>query len=537
MQIRKIMEKRILRIGAVMLVGAITIGAGYVLYRDGSETTGTLETSLLTTQEDDQDKITYYELSAGGQVVGYLPVDGIGEALVEKAYTQVKNEIGYDPEVSLAVAMVEKEGVDPGIASEADVVATLKGLLYEEIGQVKVKAYVMKIGDFTVALESEEALLETLEQAQSLYVEDDSAITVSLLSDEHNPMVMKPSVEVLQKELPEERVFVTSNLLNEPVDEDGTPTEDDASKYLEAVVKEVDVSQDVVVVENFVDPSEIVDVEAATELITKEHEQIKTYTVVSGDVPSVIALSNSMSTQELYDLNPGLEDNERRMQIGDELTIMVPEPEMTVRTVEDVIYTEIIDRDKVYINDPDNYIGTYTAVEEGSDGVLEIRATVTKVNGKVVDEVISEQTVLLEPVTATLKRGIKALPVTTATGKFEMPLLSYTLTSTFGPRWGRNHDGIDLAAPVGTKIKASDGGRVIQAGWDGGYGYAIEIDHGNGMTTKYGHCSALYVSVGDEVSQYETIAAVGNTGNSTGPHLHFEIRVNGVARDPFIYLQ
>jgi murein DD-endopeptidase MepM/ murein hydrolase activator NlpD len=111
-----------------------------------------------------------------------------------------------------------------------------------------------------------------------------------------------------------------------------------------------------------------------------------------------------------------------------------------------------------------------------------------------------------------------------------------TVTSGYGPRWGRLHEGVDIAAPTGTPIWAAAAGTVIYAGWLGGYGNLVVVDHGNGLATAYGHASAILVAVGQSVSQGETIALVGSTGNSTGPHLHFEVRVNGIAVDPLLYL-
>ncbi len=115
------------------------------------------------------------------------------------------------------------------------------------------------------------------------------------------------------------------------------------------------------------------------------------------------------------------------------------------------------------------------------------------------------------------------------------PLCS-TVTSQFGYRWGRQHQGIDIAASTGTPIGASKAGVVIWAGPQGGYGNLVLIDHGDGIVTAYAHQSEIIAYVGQRVERGERIGSVGNTGNSTGPHLHFETRVNGTAVDPMQYL-
>lgn len=126
-----------------------------------------------------------------------------------------------------------------------------------------------------------------------------------------------------------------------------------------------------------------------------------------------------------------------------------------------------------------------------------------------------------------------------ASGSFLWPVASYVyVSSRFGlrvhPITGekKSHTGIDIASNQGTAVYASDGGSVTLAGWNGGYGNCIMIDHGNGYVTLYGHLSSISVSVGQTVSQGDTIGAVGSTGNSTGPHLHFEVLKNGTRIDP-----
>lgn len=117
--------------------------------------------------------------------------------------------------------------------------------------------------------------------------------------------------------------------------------------------------------------------------------------------------------------------------------------------------------------------------------------------------------------------------------------VSGTITSRFGVSSNirrSSHTGLDIAAPTGTPVKAAASGTVTFSGWKGSYGNMLVISHGNGVQTYYGHCSKLYAKNGQTVSQGDVVASVGSTGNSTGPHLHLEIRVNGTAYDPQNYI-
>lgn len=139
------------------------------------------------------------------------------------------------------------------------------------------------------------------------------------------------------------------------------------------------------------------------------------------------------------------------------------------------------------------------------------------------------------------RRAAGIVGTTSAPGALAWPV-SGTITSPFGYR--RNpfgggmefHQGLDIAAPMGTTITSAASGTVISAGWYGGYGNYILIDHGGGMATGYGHCSQIFVSVGQQVQKGQAIGAVGSTGASTGPHVHFEVRINGKPVDPAAYL-
>jgi murein DD-endopeptidase MepM/ murein hydrolase activator NlpD len=127
------------------------------------------------------------------------------------------------------------------------------------------------------------------------------------------------------------------------------------------------------------------------------------------------------------------------------------------------------------------------------------------------------------------------VPTGTGASGFAWPI-SGAVTSGYGERWGGMHQGIDIDCVTGAPIRASKAGTVISATYDGGYGYHVVIDHGGGFASLYAHNSALYVGGGESVAQGEVISACGSTGQSTGDHLHFEIRVNGQPQDPLAYL-
>jgi murein DD-endopeptidase MepM/ murein hydrolase activator NlpD len=114
--------------------------------------------------------------------------------------------------------------------------------------------------------------------------------------------------------------------------------------------------------------------------------------------------------------------------------------------------------------------------------------------------------------------------------------VSGPVTSGFGWRWGRMHEGVDIAAPSGTPIAAAASGSVIYASWMSGYGNLVVVDHGGGLATAYAHLSGYAVGAGQGVSQGQTVGYVGCTGHCYGAHLHFEVRVNGSAVDPLGYL-
>lgn len=212
-------------------------------------------------------------------------------------------------------------------------------------------------------------------------------------------------------------------------------------------------------------------------------------------------------------------------------------PNLKVQTVAAMEGEEEIPYETEQRTDETQYEGEVSVVQEGGTGAKYVKYYSIRINGTEKEKKVISEEVLRQPVKRIEIVGTKERPSPFGTGEFAQPV-SGTLTSDFGERWGRNHAGIDVGASVGTPIYAADNGTVVYSQYnDGGYGNLVQIDHGNGFVTYYGHCSELLVKVGDVVAKGDLIALVGNTGRSTGPHLHFEVRRNGEPQNPTDYLK
>jgi len=152
-----------------------------------------------------------------------------------------------------------------------------------------------------------------------------------------------------------------------------------------------------------------------------------------------------------------------------------------------------------------------------------------------IEDLEAESEALAARIRAAQQQSSSSSAQVVGSGQLSWPV-SGSVTSGFGSRWGRMHEGIDIAVGQGTPVHAAAAGTVIYAGWMEGYGNLVAIDHGNGLSTAYGHNSALACSVGQTVSAGQVIAYSGSTGHSTGPHVHFEVRVNVLPVDPLGYL-
>ena len=214
-------------------------------------------------------------------------------------------------------------------------------------------------------------------------------------------------------------------------------------------------------------------------------------------------------------------------------------PYLTVRATQMEYYEADIPYEIEYVDDNTMWEGDTRVITKGQYGKADTVARVVYEGLEEVERTVEEQTITLEPVTEVQARGTLERPSWAPTGTFRWPA-SGTLTSRYGYRniFGGSsfHGGIDIANAYGTDVVAADGGEVVFAGWSSGYGYLVQIDHGNGYVTYYGHNSSLLVSVGDKVFKGQHIAEMGSTGRSTGNHCHFEVRLDGERQNPLNYL-
>jgi murein DD-endopeptidase MepM/ murein hydrolase activator NlpD len=345
------------------------------------------------------------------------------------------------------------------------------------------------------------------------------------------------------------------------------PTPEDAQWVLDQLLEpfnedaeSVQFVEDVEIGEKDISHGLLKDKQEAVELLTMGAEAQVPYTVQSGDTLWEIADKNNLSVKELRDANPQVATSDD-ISIGMQLNLTKPQRLVNVSYSKTEHKDTEIPYETKTVSDSSLYVSQMKTTQKGKPGISRATIRVDYINGQEVDRTTLKEEEIQAPVTEIIARGTKELPTSPVTPSggasggggnggsgggggankvaasgFMIPVSGYRISSTYGPRWGGMHSGLDMACSYGTPIKASKAGTVVTAGWTGGYGYMIEIDHGGGVRTRYAHCSKLFANVGQKVSQGTVIAQVGSTGKSTGNHLHFEIRINGAAVNPQKYI-
>ena len=449
-------------------------------------------------------------------------------------------------ELTLATADMEIEGSNVlwgTVESVSTVSKRMESVLNNSKKSTLNRAYSIKINEFSVNLASLDDVMKLLDTALSKYDTEDK-YDVSLVLDpgrEVNVLTthvmskaeVKKEEEKSQNSMPEAGF---SAQIAEIVD-DATPLsyDKDFSDY-ELGLMEIDFNDKVEIVESYLPEEELADVETAIDDVTKDKETNQIYEVKYGDTLSSIALQYGLTLSELIAMNESLEDEHTRIRAEDELIVTVPEPELSVRYVIQEYYEEDYEAEVQYVDNNSWYTTQTKVLQEPSAGHRKVVARASYVDNSEENREIEKEEVTYQAVPKIVERGTIVPPT------YIKPISGGRFTSGFGrrnaPTKGAStyHKGVDWATPVGTAVVASSSGVVTRAGWGSGYGYCVYIKHADGRETRYGHLSKVLVSVGQSVKQGQKIALSGNTGVSTGPHLHFEILINGSQVNPLNYL-
>ena len=284
------------------------------------------------------------------------------------------------------------------------------------------------------------------------------------------------------------------------------------------------------------DSLQAISVDEALSIIQVGTDEKKSYKLQSGDNVSFIAKKFNLTVDNVLKANPQIVGRENKLQIGEEISLIVPKPLLTVEVYKTAEYDEKIPYETKIIPTNEEY-KTYSKVTvKGEEGIARIKANIIEENGVVNTSrtVVLGRNVVKEPKTQEVLKGTLQVPPKKATGVFKSPVAWLSVSSGFGPRYGGYHYGIDIPKPLGTPVYASDGGVVAEI-CNSRYaatGLMVRINHENGYVSTYMHLNGINVKSGERVYQGQQIGSVGSTGNSTGPHLHFEIAKGGVCVNP-----
>jgi murein DD-endopeptidase MepM/ murein hydrolase activator NlpD len=449
-------------------------------------------------------------------------------------------------ELTLATSNIAVEGSNVlwgTVESPAEVATKMEAVLNNSKKSTLNRAYSIKINEFAVNLASIDEVMELLETALSNFDTEDQYDVKLVMDPGREVNVLTTLVQSKEEVKREEQQTLTSmpeagffNTISEIVNA-ATPLayDKDFSDY-KLGLQSIDFADKVEIVESYLPSEELTDLSTAIDDVTKDKETNQIYEVKSGDTLSSIALEYNLTVADLIAMNESLEDEFTRIRVEDELIVTVPEPELSVQyTIEDY-YEEDYEAEVEYIPNDSWYTTQSKVLQEPSAGHRKVVALITYTDNSEVSREIEKEEVTYQAVPKIVERGTIVPPT------YIKPISGGRLSSGFGrrsaPKKGAStyHKGVDWATPVGTAVVASSSGTVTRAGWGSGYGYCVYIKHADGRETRYGHLSKILVSVGQKVSQGQKIALSGNTGVSTGPHLHFEILINGSQVNPLNYL-
>lgn len=481
--------------------------------------------------------------------VNGVQVGTVGEAeTAEKLLIKARKNVAAGSEkltfMDVEMSMVGEEVLWGEVDSERNVQNAMEEVLKGCVIETMQKAYTLKVNEYMVNLASMDQVKGLLQAAVDKY-DSQGVFQVNLCHDmEREFNVLTADVVrtegAAQETSVEEICAAGVQAVLEKMGEETAAEENQDTPFedFELGLLSVNFAEEVEIVEAYLPQSQLTPLETAIEEVIKEQETPSEYEVVAGDTLSEIAIKVNIPMDKIIEMNSEMLENENStIRIGDKLIITVPEPELSVERTEKNYYEEIYDADIIYV-DNDSWYTTQTKVlQQPSAGFRKVVANVSFVNDKEVSREILKEEIVMEAVPKIVERGTKIPPT------YIKPISGGRQSSAFGKRTAPTkgastyHKGVDWAVPKGTAVFASCGGTVARAGWGSGYGYVVYINHSDGRQTRYAHLSKVLVKVGQKVDQGQRIALSGNTGISSGPHLHFEMLIGGKQVNPLKYLQ
>jgi len=276
---------------------------------------------------------------------------------------------------------------------------------------------------------------------------------------------------------------------------------------------------------------EVLTPQEAWSLITTGTASPEKYKIKEGDSIWSIARANDMYVDDILKAN-SLEENDL-LQLGQEIVLVKSKPYINVVAKVEGTATEIIPYETKIITD--NSVNNIKIKSNGANGKKEIAYVAEKINNRIEKKEVISEKIIEQPKDKVMVKGTRVIQVASRSGSGS-GTMAWPVAGYISQYFGR-HTGIDIAGGSGSAVMAADSGTVTFAGWDGGYGRCVVINHGNGLSTRYAHLSSMSVSVGNSVSRGQAIGTRGSTGNSTGPHLHFEVLSGGSFVNPLNYLR
>ncbi|WP_051314970.1 M23 family metallopeptidase [Alteribacter aurantiacus] len=318
--------------------------------------------------------------------------------------------------------------------------------------------------------------------------------------------------------------YVDEDVLEAYEDEEDVELDEGDMKILDMYL-----SEEVEVEETLVDPAELSTKEELVEAFETGALEESEYEVQEGDVLGSIARQHDLSVKELLDANDDL-DEDSSIRVGDTLEVQNESPAVQLVIEVQKKESKDISYDTKTEEDDEMEKGETKVKESGEKGEKIVESKVVLENGSTASTDVIEEEVVSEPEDRVVIKGTKE------SDELAWPAVGGYISSHQGPRWGRFHKGIDIARPSSPEIRAAESGTVTSARYENGYGNTIRIRHSNGLETLYAHLDSMDVSSGDKVSRGEDIGIMGETGNSTGVHLHFEVYKDGELENPTDYV-